>query len=222
MTSKARGASQGFTIAEIMVVLFIIIIISAASIPMGLNFVRHYKITGAAQGLASEIQRARAQAVKRNSSRGILLNFNYPDAGQYQFTSLDPNPLTGNWDGAVYPANPGIFDRNVTVDYGMVPQPTNNVVDPDLSLGVQSPHGMPIELPTTVDFEAGERNALLFLANGTVAAVNAGGAAGGAAVTRVPDGQEWMVILRDSTTDLARVVRVSPGGRVRVEQLPVN
>ena len=200
-----------------MIVITIIVIISAASIPLGLNFVKHYKITGAAQGIAAEVQRARAQAVKRNSGRGILLNFNYPQAAAYQFTSLDPNPMTGNWDGGGYPANPGNCN-NVAGNYGIVPDPPNNVTDPDRTAGVQSPHGMPIDLPQDIGFEDGQRNALLFCADGSVVAVSAGGSVGGSVLTLDANGVDWIMTIRDRTTDLSRVIRVSPGGRVRVEQ----
>jgi prepilin-type N-terminal cleavage/methylation domain-containing protein len=217
VTSKATGPPAGFSLVEIMVVITIIIIISAASIPLGLNFVKHYKVTGAAQGIAAEVQRARAQAVKRNSGRGILLNFNYPQAAAYQFTSLDPDPMTGNWDGGVYPANPGNCN-NAAANFGTVPDPPNNVIDPDRDAGVQSPHGMPIKLPQDIGFEGGLRNALLFCADGSVAAVNAAGSVGGAALTLDANGVDWIMTVRDRTTQLARVIRVSPGGRVRVEQ----
>jgi prepilin-type N-terminal cleavage/methylation domain-containing protein len=216
VTSKATKPSLGFSLVEIMIVIAIIVVISAASIPMGLNFVKHYKITGAAQGIAAEIQRARAQAVKRNSSRGILLNFNYPAATNYQFTSLDPDPMTGNWDGAVYPGNPGNCNQ-VAPNYGEVPAPPNNVIDPDLAAGVQSPHGIPIDLPTDIEFEAGQRNALVFCADGSVSAVNAAGPVGGAVLTLDANGVDWLVAIRDRTTQLSRVIRVSPGGRVRVD-----
>ncbi len=219
MTSKGTGPLGGFSLVEILVVITIIVIISAASIPLGLNFVRQYKITGAAQGVAAEIQRARAQAVKRNTGRGILLNFNYPAAQTYQFTSLDPNPMTGNWDSPVYPANPGNCNASAA-SFGTVPDPPNNVVDPDRSLGVQSPHGIPIELPLDVGFEAGERNALLFCADGSFAAVNAAGQVGAAVLTQDVDGVDWLLTVSDRTTQLARVIRISPGGRVRVEPPP--
>ena len=55
---------------------------------------RGVEITGAAQAVAAQVQRARSQAVKQNSSRGVLLNFNYPAPGQYQFTSLDPDRVS--------------------------------------------------------------------------------------------------------------------------------
>lgn len=217
MNLKATEPSAGFSLVELMVVVTIIIIVSAASIPLGLNFVKQYKVTGAAQGIAAEVQRARAQAVKRNTGRGILLNFNYPQAAAYQFTSLDPNPMTGNWDGGVYPpVNPGNCS-SAAPSYGTVPAPPNNVVDPDLSAGVQSPHGMPIQLPVDVGFEGGDRNALLFCSDGSIAAVDAEGAVGGAVLKLAPNGVDWLMTVRDRTTQLARVIHVSPGGRVRVE-----
>lgn len=206
--------NKGFTLIEILVVMLIIIVVSAASIPMGLNYVRHYRITGAAQGIAAQAQRARAQAVKLNSSRGVLLNFNYPQGGQYQYTSLDPDPMTGNWDGGVYPANPGVFEVG-RIAYGMVPAPPANVMDPNLPAGVQSPHGFPVVLGQDLGFDAGERNALLFRADGSVAAVNAGGPAGGGVL--VADGNDWLITVRDSSTNLIRVVRVSPGGRIKLD-----
>jgi prepilin-type N-terminal cleavage/methylation domain-containing protein len=216
VTSRAKKPPLGFSLVEILVVITIIVIISAATIPMGLNFAKHYKITGAAQGIAAEIQRARAQAVKRNSSRGILLNFNYPNAANYQFTSLDPDPMTGNWDGAVYPGNPGNCNQ-VAPNYGEVPAPPNNVIDPDPAAAVQSPHGIPIDLPNDIEFEAGQRNALLFCADGSVYAVNAAGPVGGAVLTLDPNGVDWLLTVRDRTTQLSRVIRVSPGGRARVD-----
>ena len=215
MTSRGTGPPGGFTLVEILVVITIIVIVSAASIPLGLNFVKQYKITGAAQGVAAEIQRARAQAVKRNTGRGILLNFNYPQAQTYQFTSLDPDPMTGNWDGAVYPANPGNCS-SAAVTFGTVPDPPNNLVDPDRGAGVQSPHGFPIELPQDILFDAGQRNAILFCADGSVAVVNAAGQVGGPVLRQ--DGLDWLLTVRDRVTQLARDIRISPGGRVRVEQ----
>ena len=217
--ARARGVG-GFSLVELLVVISIIVIVSAASIPAGLNFVRQYKVTGAAQNLAGQIHQARAQAVKRNTSRGILLNFNYPAPGEAQFTSLDPDPMTGLWDGGVYPANPGIFDPNATVNFGTVPAPPDNVLDPDRARNIQSPHGIPVQLPNEVLFEPGDRNALLFRADGSVAAVNAAGPVGAAAVKRAANGIDWIVTIRDRTTNLDRVIRVTPGGRVRLEDAP--
>ena len=216
MASDLRSPSRGFTLVELLVVIGIIAISTAASIPMGLNFIRNYKITGAAQTLTAQVQRARSQAVKRNTSRGIILNFNYPVLGQYQFTSLDPSPTTGSWDGGVYPQNPGVFSPGVSFNYGTVPDPPSNITDPNAAAGVQSPHGVPTDLPIDLGFDVGARNALLFRADGSVAAVNAAGPVGTPALVQAPNGVDWLVTLRDSTTNLSRVIRVGPGGRVCV------
>ena len=216
MASHPKSTSHGFTLIELMVVMAIIAITAAASIPMGLNFIHIYKITGAAHAVSAQVQRARAQAVKRNTSRGILLNFNYPAPGQYQFTSLEPSPVTGSWDGGVYPQNPGLFGPG-DVNYGTVPAPPANITDPDVAASVQSPHGIPTDLPVDLGFDIGERNALLFRSDGSVAAVNAAGPVGTPVLVQAPNGIDWLVTLRDSRTNLSRVIRVSPGGRVRLE-----
>ena len=208
--------TRGFTLVELLVVIAIIVIVSATSIPMGLNYVRHYKITGAAQNVIAQVQRARSQAVKLNTARGVILNFNYPAMGEFQYTSLDPDPMTGNWDGDVYPANPGVFGPSGTVNYGTAPVPPANITDPDLAAGIQSPHGVPFQLPQEVNFVPGQRNALLFRADGSVFAVNAAGPIGASAL--VQDGVDWLVTVRDSYTQLTRVIRVSPGGRVRLDE----
>jgi type IV fimbrial biogenesis protein FimT len=67
---------KGFTLTELLVVVAIIVIVSAASIPMGLSFIQNYQVQGAANNIGGEMQRARAQAVKLNTQRGVLLNFN--------------------------------------------------------------------------------------------------------------------------------------------------
>jgi len=204
--------SKGFTLIEILVVITIIVIVSAASIPMGLNFVRHYKVTGALQNVAAQMQMSRGQAVKRNTNRGVLLNFNYPQPGMYQFTSLDPSPVSGTWDGGVYPTYAPLGYIENTPNYGAVPVPPNNTNDPDPANGVMSPHGFPNTLPNDVQFEPGAFNALLFRADGSVRAVNAANSTGAAAVNIV--GVDFQVVLRDTTTQITKTLTISRNGRV--------
>ena len=216
MANGSLNRSRGFTLIEILVVITIIVIVSAASIPMGLNFVRHYKVTGAVQNVAAQVQMSRGQSVKRNTNRGILLNFNYPQPGMYQFTSLDPSPVTGTWDGGVYPTfAPLSFTENM-VNFGAVPAPPNNTNDPDRPNGVMSPHGIPIVLPDDVQFDPGGFNALLFRADGSVRAVNAAGNTGVAAVNIV--GVDFQVVLRDTTTQITKTLTISRNGRVLTEK----
>jgi prepilin-type N-terminal cleavage/methylation domain-containing protein len=206
---------RGFTLIELMVVIAIIAITAAATIPMGLNFVQHYRVTGAGQNVAVMIQRSRGEAVKRNTQRGILLNFNYPQARDYQFTSLDPSPETGDWDGQYYPNfAPRIYNEGDQT-FGAVPQVPFNTEDPNPALGVQSPHGPVIELPRQIQFEPGQFNALLFRADGSVRAVNT--ANGGAPVIN-ENGVNYEFTIRDPQTELTKLVTITRNGRVQVQE----
>lgn len=213
MTSRSIERTKGFTLIELLVVMAIIAIVSAASIPMGLNFIRVYQVTGAAQNVASMVQMSRAQAVKRNTQRGILLNFNYPGPGQYQFTSLDPSPVTGTWDGNFYPNfSPLSYTEGMT-NYGAVPVPPDNTLDPDPANGVFTPHGTPVDMPQEIAFDPGTFNALLFRADGSVRAVTAVG--GGAGAVNV-NGVDFEITVRDPRTNLTKKLTVSQNGRVRI------
>ena len=216
MTSETRNSTTGFTLIELLVVVSIIVIVSAASIPMGLNFVRHYQIMGAAQGVAGQMQMARAQAVKLNTQRGVLLNFNYPAPGGYQWTSLDPNPMTGTWDDPVYPLfAPRNYVEGAPI-YGAVPSEPNNTKNPNPALGVMSPHGTPLDLPQDVAFDAGGSNALLFRADGSVRAVNALGPSGAGVLNLI--GLTWQMTVRDPNTQLTKVITITRNGRVTIEE----
>lgn len=216
MSFESKERARGFTLIELMVVVSIIIIVSAASIPMGLNFVRHYQVMGAAQGIAAQMQMARGQAVKLNTQRGVLLNFNYPNPGQYQWTSLEPNPLTGAWDSPVYPNFTPKNYREGMTNYGVVPTEPNNTLHPDPGNGVMSPHGTPIDLPQELEFDPGASNALLFRADGSVRAVNAGGPSGAGVLN--PNGLTWQMTVRDPRTDLTKTITITRNGRVTIEE----
>jgi len=82
-----KNASTGFSLVELLTVMAVGAILAATAIPYGLNYIRHYQVTAAGQAVASVMQLSRAQAVKRNSRNGLILNFDYPAEGQFQFTS---------------------------------------------------------------------------------------------------------------------------------------
>ena len=216
MANGSLNRSKGFTLIELLMVIAIIAIVSAAAIPMGLNFVRHYKVQGAVQNVATQMQMCRGQAVKRNTNRGILLNFNYPGRGMYQFTSLDPSPVTGTWDGGVYPTFAPLSYTEGDATFGAVPTPPDNTNDPDLAIGVMSPHGIPLPLPNDIQFDPGAFNALLFRADGSVRAVNAANNPNAAPINLV--GVDFQVVLRDRTTQIVKTVTISRNGRVLTQK----
>ena len=210
MLAFRNHASHGFSIIELLVVMLIGAIMAAMAIPYGLNYIRHYQTTAAGQGVASLMQLSRGQTVKRNSRNGLILNFDYPAIGQYQFTTLDADPETNAYDGTVYPG-PGasaVFDPNDR-DYGIAPPAGDNT---------NPPHGIIASLPEDVVFDAtdGEYNALLFRSNGAVEAVNAQDS--GAALVRT-DGIDWVMTIRNQRYGFVRDIRISRNGRVLVEEV---
>ena len=203
-----KEPSRGFSLVELLVVMAVGAILAATSIPYGLNYIRHYQTTAAAQSVASLMQLSRSQAVKRNSRNGLILNFDYPAEGQFQFTTLDQDPVSMGAYGGVYPG-PGasaVFDPNDR-DYGVAPGSGDNL---------SPPHGNIANLPPEMEFDetGGTWNALLFRSNGAVEAVNA--AASGNPLIR-QDGLDWVMTIRYPRLGFVRDIRVSRNGRVRVE-----
>ena len=203
-----KEVSRGFSLVELLVVMAVGAILAAISIPYGLSYIRHYETQAAGQAVASVMQMSRAQAVKRNSRNGLILNFDYPAEGQFQFTTLDQNPVTMGAYGGVYPG-PGAsanFDPNDR-DYGVAPAAGDNE---------SPPHGNIANLPPEMEFDetGGTWNALLFRSSGAVEAVNANGS--GNALIR-QDGLDWVVTIQYPRFGYVRDIRISRNGRVQAE-----
>ncbi len=203
--------SLGFSMVELAVVLGLVGIIVAISIPSAMSYVRNYQMMSAAQNVATQVQRARSQVVRRNSHRGLILNFDYPAADQYQYTSMDEDPVNGGWDGSVYPGNPGAFNSNVSRNYGIAPSPPANVNSP--AADIPSPHGLVMELPNGVQFIGGTYSSLLFRFDGSVEAVHSVNV-GSQVITE--NGLNWEIRIRQPDTGLTRTITISKNGRVAV------
>lgn len=205
--------SRGFSLIELLTVMAVIAVTAAIAIPMGLNYVRHFEVQGAAQNIASQMQLTRAQAVKRNARRGIVLNFNYPNPGEYQFTTLDEDPVNGGYDGVVFLDPLGDFDLG-NRDYGKAPTAGNSTIDPPG--GGPKPHGQVIPLPADVELIDGQAySSLLFQVDGSVEGVTVGNVGSGKVVAQ--NGLDWEVRIRHPQYGLTRTIRISRNGRVIVE-----
>jgi hypothetical protein len=134
----------------------------------------------------------------------------------YQFTSLDPSPWTGTWDGGVYPTFAPLSYTEGDATFGAAPTPPDNTNDPDPANGVMSPHGYPLPLPNDIQFDPGAFNALLFRADGSVRAVNAANNPNAAPINLV--GVDFQVVLRDRTTQIVKTVTISRNGRVLTQK----
>jgi prepilin-type N-terminal cleavage/methylation domain-containing protein len=80
----------GFSLVELLIVVAIIVIAAAVALPNIGGYIRNYKIKGAAQEVAGELQTARSKAIMTNTNAGVT--FAVVDADSYRYILED---LTG-------------------------------------------------------------------------------------------------------------------------------
>ena len=71
---QRRIQQQGFTLAEVIMVLAIIGILAAIAIPNFLSWLPNMRLKAAARDLYSSMQKARAEAIKTNRSHAIVFD----------------------------------------------------------------------------------------------------------------------------------------------------
>ncbi len=81
---------RGFSLVELLIVVAIIVIAAAVALPNIGGYIRNYKIKGAAQEVAGELQTARSKAIMSNTNAGVT--FAVVDADSYRYILED---LTG-------------------------------------------------------------------------------------------------------------------------------
>jgi type II secretory pathway pseudopilin PulG len=80
---------RGYSMIELVVVVGLIIIMAAVSIPNIAGYIRNYRIRGATQQIAGEIQTARNKAIVKNTNAGVA--FAIMDSNSYRYWMLDDN-----------------------------------------------------------------------------------------------------------------------------------
>jgi prepilin-type N-terminal cleavage/methylation domain-containing protein len=203
-TSQARG----FSLIEILAVVAIIAIMAAVALPMVVNYLRVYKIRGASQEVAKEIQLVRGKAISKNVNFGMV--FLTIDSTSYRWVTEDDQDLESDTPYMNNQAVPLTFslgtDPKAVLQRGDVKRLPQGVVFsqscPSLPAGTWQ-QGLRFNRlgawcqPGTTNcptFTVGQN---FVLTTGTTGAV---------------------VCLMQSETGLSRTVTVSSGGRVQTQQ----
>lgn len=107
---KLRQGQAGFSLAELMVVIGLLAILSAIAAPSFLRSLPEQRLKNAARTLYADIQRARMLAA--NDNRKVSVRFNHSIRPGYYYFDDNRN---GKWD-------PGEFRRNLSdypgIDFG--------------------------------------------------------------------------------------------------------
>jgi prepilin-type N-terminal cleavage/methylation domain-containing protein len=220
MKTNRGSRGQGFTLIELLVVVGIIGIMVAVAIPAIANYLKGYRIRGAAQQVAGELTRARGKAIGTNTNNGVLLVAGIGGSDQqYQYWVEDDPTNT-----------PGL--------------PTRPAIPMGLATG--PPNGSVMRLPMGIHFVATAGagwagRAIRFdrLGRACAPVVNCLGS-DGAKVVNDPNNAtppatpyintapsaayngDYTICLRQDATPLTMAVVVEPGGITRVVQPPVT
>jgi prepilin-type N-terminal cleavage/methylation domain-containing protein len=87
VSTTTHRRQAGFSLIELLVVVGVLMVLAAVSLPNIGGYIRNFKIRGAASQVGSELQTARSKAIMTNTNNGVL--FVAVDANSYRFIRQD-------------------------------------------------------------------------------------------------------------------------------------
>ena len=210
MRNRLRSPRQeregGFSLIELLIVVAIIVTMAAVALPNIMGYLRLYKIRGATQQVAGEIQQARSKAIMGNVNVGMT--FAIVDADSYRWVSddaLQRTPVDDPYVGALHDLPFGI--RFVAVAGGSTAVRYTRLGTACIpgvgSCGAAFPQAFCSAAETTVpsrclDSPMTVSNTYISAPNVTTGAVT--------------------ITVREMQSTITRTIQVAPGGRVLTQQ----
>jgi type II secretion system protein H len=191
-------SDRGFSLVEMLIVVAIVAVMAAVALPNIGQYVRNYRIKGAAQEVAGELQTARSKAIMSNTNAGV--SFVVADADSYRYIQedLDPaeqfGPLKDLPLGVRFVVS-GVSESGISLRFNRLG-------------GFCNPEGSSSCAATVADAcpDAEDTTRCNREAGSAFVGPDAGTAGG------------MVITLLEEATGLQRTVRIAPGGRVLPQQ----